>query len=79
MATRAFQIKNAVGFGGFFKNIRHGSLECENRNRLASAKVRLEHVEFFMLRRKQKNFISGKANFAVGCGQSGEKCNEGLK
>jgi hypothetical protein len=38
-----------------------------------------EHVEFFMLRRKQKNFISGKANFAVGCGQSGEKFNEGLK
>jgi len=36
----------------------------------------LEHVEFFMLRRKQKNFISGKANFAVGCGQSGEKFNE---
>jgi len=38
-----------------------------------------EHVEFFMLRRKQKNFISGKTNFAVGCGQSGEKFNEGLK
>jgi len=38
-----------------------------------------EHVEFFMLGRKQKNFISGKANFAVVCGQSGEKFNEDLE
>ena len=39
----------------------------------------LEHVEISMLRRKQENFVSGKANFAVGCGRSGEKFNEGLK
>jgi len=35
----------------------------------------LEHVEIFLPRRKQENFIFGKANFAVGCGRSGEKFN----
>jgi len=38
-----------------------------------------EHVEIFMLRRKQEKFVSGKANFAVGCGRSGEKFNDDLK
>ena len=39
----------------------------------------LEYVEISMSRRKQENFVSGKANFAVGCGRSGEKFNDGLK
>ena len=36
---------------------------------------RLEYVEIFLPRRKRENFIFGKANFAVGCGRSGEKFN----
>ena len=35
----------------------------------------LEHVGVFMIERRRANFVSDEANFAVGCGQSGEKFN----
>ena len=36
----------------------------------------LEFVQISMMRRKRENFVSDEANFAAGCGQSGEKFNE---
>lgn len=41
LTARAFQVKNAVGFGRFFKNIRHGLVEVGNPERVHVAKVRL--------------------------------------
>ena len=37
----------------------------------------LEYVQISMMSRERGNFIPAKANFAAGCGQSGEKFNAG--